>query len=391
MTTTNPIPLSTLQDVAGAGAGDVMAVRVHAELLRLAPTSGVVEVLQHDVAESMTPTVSVKSVYRALQDLIAADCIQVDRIGNRPNEYRLIRDLASARIALNDLYARRRGGMSEEMSGQMSGVSGAVGVEAPIAAQISQMQPMSGAAGDTQPIRARDSVSSSSSSSRSDTTVRSETNVDLQDPEHLQVAGLILAAHIDPTREACEALALLTRPEQLQALRLALRATEPNPKYLVACVGTVMRKRGATRLPSILPLLYPDSFVGDDLAELDACDELSRRDAADDGPTAAPTESAGLPTPAVVRGVTPRAGSTPRRVSLDRRAWRLAQGELLIGARVAAGLNQREAAKAAGISAGALSTYETGNREAVSSVLAALADIYGVPYDALLPLDGGAA
>lgn len=263
--TTAPIQISTHQDAAGASRGDFMAVRVQAELLRLAPPSGVVEVHQPAIAQLMQPQVSVKSVYRALQDLVAAECLQYDRAGNRPNEYILQRDLAQTRIAITQLYRSRRSGMSEDMSDGMSDVSDGESVEVPIVASFSRETPMSDAAGDTQPIRARDTSPSSWSSSGSDTSVMSETTAEdrvlLQDPSHLKVAGLIKAAHIDPTREACEAMALLTTVEQLEALRRALKADEPNPAYLVKCVGTVLRKRGANELPSVLPLLYPDAFA----------------------------------------------------------------------------------------------------------------------------------
>lgn len=283
--TTEPILISTHQDAAGAGRGDLMAVRVYAELMLLAPRSGVVEVHQEAVAQAMQPPVSVKSVYRALQDLVAADCLQVDRIGNRPNEYTLKRDLASARILITRLQRSRSAGMSDAMSDEMSGVSGAKGTEVPIVASINAITPMSGAAGDTQPIRARDSVSSSSASSGSDTPAMSTTHDDrvLADASHLAVAGLILAAHIDPTREACEALALLNDREQLEALRRAMKAREPNPKFLIECVGTVLRLRGASRLPSVLPLLYPDAFEDDEPASRSAPSaEVEEREAIDD-------------------------------------------------------------------------------------------------------------
>ena len=382
-----------------------MAVRVHAELLLLAPSSGVIEVHQEAIAQAMTPSVSVKSVYRALQDLVAAGCIEYDRIGNRPNEYRVIRDLASTRIVISELMrsrsARGLSDMSEEMSEGMSGVSGAEGLNGQETASIGAITPMSGAAGDTQPIRARVTSSSSWSSSGSDTAVMSETNARvLRDPKHLKVAGLIKSAHIDPTREACEAMALLTESEQFEALRRAMKATDPNPVYLAQCCQTVLRLRGANELPSVLPLLYPERFQDDpDPIPFDACDELSPGEPATSSAAAnaeprqqASTESEGV-TPSTVRGVTPRAGSTPPHLPTDRVLFRIAQGLLLRAARIDAGMDQRDAAAATNglVGKSALSTYETGSREASAIVLVALAAVYRVGLDSLIPSTGGAA
>lgn len=395
---TQPIQLSAHQDAAGASRSDVMAVRVMGELLHLAPIAGVIEVHQQAIADALVPQISVKSVYRALQDLDAAGCLEYDRIGNRPNEYRLIRDLAQTRIAIADLMRTRRSSVSGSMSEEMSGVSGAETVEVSIVAPVQTITPMSDAAGDTQSLRARDTESSSWSSSRSDTAVMSETNVAsdrrvLSDPARLPIPGLIKAAHIEPTLEACQAMALLTPTEQHEALRRALKADEPNPKYLVQCVRTVLNLRGANALPSVLPLLYPTQYA-------DACDEMSPSESVDavvaspGAATHTPASTRGAAfiasegaSPSTVRGdATPRAGSRPRRVPMERRAFRLAQGELLFAWRAQSGLSQKDAAAAAHISPSALSTYELGKAEVPAAVIDALACVYDVPVEAMWPM-----
>lgn len=62
-------------------------------------------------------------------------------------------------------------------------------------------------------------------------------------------------------------------------------------------------------------------------------------------------------------------------------------GERFKECRIAAGLSQSEAAKLAGISQQAISTYELGQREPLANAIISMARVYGVSIDYLLGVE----
>lgn len=332
-----------------------MPVRVLAELIRRAPASGVVSIRQEEIA-AVLGGVATKTVYRALKVLLATDCVVVDRVANQPNEYKIQRDLASGRIAIVRYLAHVRD--VSEPSDEMSGPNA---VELEETASRLGDPPMSDAPAHILDIRARDSVSSSSSSSGQDTPDTSATMLEdlpraesdriLSDVRRLQPAGLLRSARIEPTSEACAALALLDFDGQLEAIRRCLNgADRPNPAYLVKCVNSILLERADSSLPKLFDALYPPLRLQAD------------------------------PAPVAVRQAPQEAAQPVEDVTADTFAVVVAERlRLAMGDRTLRGV-----AKAAGISAGALSDYLAAKRAPASWPLRSLARELEVSVDWLI-------